>query len=430
MRHLAGATALVAVLAVVGCTGASTPDGAATSPAAAAPGPVPSPDVVPSPAASPGAAATEPSAVLGPSWVADSDGDGVPDAVEVLDEIATDPLVDECLQVPGCDQDVPPGSDPLTVAEHGANTMLILDASGSMAGAAGGGGTKMRAAKRAVTRYVVGLPGYVDAGLVVYGHVGSNEDRDKQRSCAGIETFAELGELTHRTVDRTVGRFRPVGWTPIAGALDATRKGFADVDPDADNRVILVSDGIETCDGDPVAAARRLAREDVSVTVDVVGFDVDRDAARQLERVAEVTGGTYTDARSSGQLQAYFERQRQRIQALTRELDCVRRNRNVVTRCYARARNAATGELSRRMRDSERDDPDLARAIIDVRDHLDDEVGALRLRVDRVGLERMQQLEEQARRARRRYERRYRRTSVLSVLPCDPGWAPVSATWS
>lgn len=430
MRHLAGVTALVAVLVVAGCTGASTPDGAATSPPAAAPGPVPSADAVPSPEASPEAAATEPAAVLGPSWVTDSDEDGVPDAVEVLDEIDTDPLVDECLQVPGCDQDAPPGSDPLTVAEHGANTMLILDASGSMAGAAGGGGTKMRVAKRAVTRYVVGLPDYVDAGLVVYGHVGSNEERDKQRSCAGIETFSELGELTHHSVDRTVRRFRPVGWTPIAGALDATRKAFADVDPDADNRVILVSDGIETCDGDPVAAARRLARADVSVTVDVVGFDVDRDAARQLERVAEVTGGTYTDARSSSQLQAYFERQRQRIQALTRELDCVRRNRNVVTQCYARARNAATGELSRRMRDSERDDPDLARAIIDVRDRLDDEVGVLRLRVDRVGLERMQELEEQARRARRRYERRYRHTSVLPVLPCDPGWAPVSATWS
>lgn len=48
--------------------------------------------------------------------------------------------------------------DPVTVAEAGANTMMILDASGSMAGAAGGGTSKMAAAKDAITRYVVGCP--------------------------------------------------------------------------------------------------------------------------------------------------------------------------------------------------------------------------------------------------------------------------------
>jgi hypothetical protein len=55
-----------------------------------------------------------------------------------------------------------------------------------------------------------------------------------------------------------------------------------------------VSDGKETCQGDPAVAARALAGE--GITVHTVGFIVDTAARGQLQAIARATGGTYFDA--------------------------------------------------------------------------------------------------------------------------------------
>ena len=57
---------------------------------------------------------------------------------------------------------------------------------------------------------------------------------------------------------------------------------------------MLVSDGKETCQGDPVLAARALAAK--GITIHTVGFIVDTAARGQLQAIARATGGTYFDA--------------------------------------------------------------------------------------------------------------------------------------
>ena len=57
---------------------------------------------------------------------------------------------------------------------------------------------------------------------------------------------------------------------------------------------MLVSDGKETCQGDPALAARALAAK--GITVHTVGFVVDTAARGQLQAIAQATGGTYFDA--------------------------------------------------------------------------------------------------------------------------------------
>ena len=57
---------------------------------------------------------------------------------------------------------------------------------------------------------------------------------------------------------------------------------------------MLVSDGKETCQGDPVLAAKALAAK--GITVHTVGFIVDTAARGQLQAIARATGGTYFDA--------------------------------------------------------------------------------------------------------------------------------------
>ena len=66
--------------------------------------------------------------------------------------------------------------------------------------------------------------------------------------------------------------------------------------------VVLVSDGIETCEKDPCALARSLKESGVNVSMHVVGFDVTGGAAQELSCIAEASGGRYFAASNAGEL--------------------------------------------------------------------------------------------------------------------------------
>jgi hypothetical protein len=336
-RRLAAALAVLA-LAAAGCTGGPAEDAPAaaptpTEPAAATPPPASSPTTRPGPEADPEPAATS---VLGEEWHTDSNGDGIPDFMAL--ELGTDPEDDGC----AADADCPgPAAAGALELDRERNVLLLLDASGSMVGSAGGGVTKMEAAKAALERYVLGTPDTVRIGFGVYGHLGSNQPEGKAESCAGVELLEPIGGIDHAAFPETLARFEAVGFTPLAGAIAAAADAFADVDPEADNRVIVVSDGIETCDGDPVAEAQALVDAGIGLTLDVVGFDVPDAESAQLRRIAEVGGGTYVDARTNEALDDYFEGQRQQWLALNDQFICILNAGNASHSCLVRLQQAA-----------------------------------------------------------------------------------------
>jgi hypothetical protein len=320
---------LVLALALAACTGgepAATPS-AAPTPSAEQPSPGTTPSAsttapTASPTASPSELSATPAQELPTEWYEDSDGNVIPDFIET--ELGYDPDVDECATAGGC---AAPGGLGPELMLAGQSNLLVLDSSGSMAGGASGGATKMEAVKEAITEYVVSTPDFVDLGLMVYGHEGSNDEADKAVSCAGIETFAPLGELSVDNVDAALEQFEPTGFTPIAASLEAAGTEFAGLEEQA-NRVILVSDGIETCDGDPIAAATALHDSGVAVVIDVVGFDVD----------AEVTGGTYTQASEARGLRQYF---RDQARALSEYWVCIGTASGERQDCYNTLTNMA-----------------------------------------------------------------------------------------
>ena len=63
-----------------------------------------------------------------------------------------------------------------------------------------------------------------------------------------------------------------------------------------------MSDGIETCDGDPVAAAKKVKADNTNVNINIIGFDVDSEADEQLKNVAEAGGGEYSSVKTKQQL--------------------------------------------------------------------------------------------------------------------------------
>ncbi|RVD31156.1 hypothetical protein EN741_35025, partial [Mesorhizobium sp. M4B.F.Ca.ET.019.03.1.1] len=67
--------------------------------------------------------------------------------------------------------------------------------------------------------------------------------------------------------------------------------------------VVLITDGLETCGGDPCALGKELEASGVDFTADVVGFGLTADEGKQIACLAENTGGKYIQASDEKALQ-------------------------------------------------------------------------------------------------------------------------------
>lgn len=201
-----------------------------------------------------------------------------------------------------------PGNDETLPAKR-LNVVILLDASGSMAGQVGGR-TKMEAAKQAVRDFSAQLPEDVRVSLRVYGHLGSNRAEDKERSCQGTEVVYPLQPYDASAFDQSLEKFQPTGWTPLAASMKAAYRDLqTETDASVQNMVYVVSDGIETCGGDPVQAAQSLHQSRIRAVINIIGFDVDDAGQQALKEVAEAGEGIYVTADSHDALRKYFDEQ-------------------------------------------------------------------------------------------------------------------------
>ena len=111
-------------------------------------------------------------------------------------------------------------------------------------------------------------------------------------------------------------------------------------------RSLVVSDGKETCQGDPCELVRSLRNRGVEITVHVVGFDVTAEEREQLNCVAEAGGGKYADAATADELTAALSDIRQSVVSEVAERDEVRRGATVpIDRSEANWRMESEGTI-------------------------------------------------------------------------------------
>jgi hypothetical protein len=185
------------------------------------------------------------------------------------------------------------GSAP-QVPQGPGQSMLVLDASGSMWGQIGGR-AKIEIAREAVANMLASWPAGQQLGLMAYGH------RSKG-NCADIEMLKAPAKLDKSGFQQSVNALQPKGMTPISGSVRMAAEQLKFSERKA--TVILVSDGEETCHADPCALGKELERLGVDFTAHVVGFDIDKNpkAKAQLQCLASSTGGRYLDAKDAGEL--------------------------------------------------------------------------------------------------------------------------------
>lgn len=185
-------------------------------------------------------------------------------------------------------------------AQESRSIALILDASGSMNAKLASGGTRIDAAKAAVAAFVGKLDPNIRIGYRVYGH----QSPTKARDCKDTELMVGFGPASANR-DAILAKTQTVkaqGYTPITYVIALAAADIAK-EPGA-RTIVLVSDGKETCPGDPCATAKALAAADARLVIHTIGFNVDAAARFQLQCIARVARGTYSDATGAADLGA------------------------------------------------------------------------------------------------------------------------------
>jgi hypothetical protein len=193
------------------------------------------------------------------------------------------------------------------------NLVLIFDASGSMATKIDGK-RKIDIAKEAAWKFIDQSTNEKNFSLsiIVYGHKGGNSTSQKALSCKGIEEIYYLGPVNAEVAKSKLNKFDATGWTPIAGSLKKAQEILSKY-PDDENFILLVSDGKEMCDGDPVTTIKEIKNSGLNVKADVIGFDVGGADETQLKAIAEAGDGNYFSVSSAIDLENAFAKHKEML---------------------------------------------------------------------------------------------------------------------
>ncbi|MER9207788.1 MULTISPECIES: VWA domain-containing protein [unclassified Mesorhizobium] len=171
--------------------------------------------------------------------------------------------------------------------------IIILDASGSM-WAQIDGKPKLEIARESLRTVLQSVPGDDEIGFMAYGH------REKG-SCDDIELIVPPQAGSASAISAAADSLKFLGKTPLTAAVKQAAEALKYTEDKA--TVVLITDGLETCEGDPCALGKELEASGVDFTVDVVGFGLTADEGKQIACLADNTGGKYIQASDEKALQ-------------------------------------------------------------------------------------------------------------------------------
>lgn len=178
---------------------------------------------------------------------------------------------------------------------------IILDASGSMKEGLDGR-EKIAIARESLKEVLNKIPAESHIGFRAFGHNLGHKDPN---TCTDTELLFPIGKVDRQKLDETIQKINVRGETPLAYSLEKAGDDFA---ADVKKTVVLLSDGKETCGGDPVAVLKKLKDRGIELVVHTIGFAVDDEAAKQLKAIADASSGSYFEAKDASQLTVSIEK--------------------------------------------------------------------------------------------------------------------------
>ena len=171
-------------------------------------------------------------------------------------------------------------------------TIIVMDGSGSMWGQIEGR-AKLEIARETVGAVLAQIPAEQEIGLIAYGH------REKG-NCGDIELMVPPAAGTGAAISQAVNDMRFLGKTPLSDAVRQAAEALHYTEDAA--TVVLVTDGLETCNADPCALANELEQAGLNFTAHVIGLGLSQTESAQVSCLASGTGGRYFDAADADDL--------------------------------------------------------------------------------------------------------------------------------
>lgn len=179
------------------------------------------------------------------------------------------------------------------------NIQMVVDASGSMLAKVGDSGKQRWQVAQEALRAMLdsgAIPLQSNVGIRTYGRQRGNDCRD-------MEVAEPLAPFSYERALNVVDTIKPAvqGMTPLAASIHAASEELKRVQ--GSSVIILVTDGIESCNGDPIAEAASFIAGGENRKINVIGFAIDDPTASDnLRAIATNGNGLYLDAENTDDL--------------------------------------------------------------------------------------------------------------------------------
>jgi Ca-activated chloride channel family protein len=178
--------------------------------------------------------------------------------------------------------------------EQKTRILLIFDASGSMT-APIENSTRIAIAKKMAVKLIDSLSSFknVELALRVYGHQQTANLKDCKDSKLEVPFAPNNTVIMKKRVNSLV----PKGWTPIAYSLQESEKDFP-ADKGYRNLIIIITDGLEECSGDPCTISQALQKKGIFLKPFIIGLGSNEQFKLNFNCV-----GNYYDANTEKEFQ-------------------------------------------------------------------------------------------------------------------------------
>lgn len=147
--------------------------------------------------------------------------------------------------------------------------LIVLDGSGSMKDK-WGEANRWEAAKEILYKTIDSIQRInknVEFGIRIFGH----QSKHSEKNCKDSKLEVPFAKLNSKKIKETLDATTPQGWTPIAYSLEQAAGDFT-LQPNIHNAIILITDGLETCNGDICAAGKALHDKRITLRPYVIGL--------------------------------------------------------------------------------------------------------------------------------------------------------------
>ena len=175
------------------------------------------------------------------------------------------------------------------------DVMIVFDASGSMVHDTAGEGSQIDLARSAAHKILPGVARNRQMGLMTFGPGPSDQ-------CSNISLKVPVQSNAAAPILAELDSIVTDGGTPLSAAVEQAAETL-----NYKNRravIVVITDGDETCGGDPCEVAKKLHENAPNLVIHVIGFKSNTGPALKSSCFADATNGMFVPSKSLEELTA------------------------------------------------------------------------------------------------------------------------------